>query len=538
MSGYFNHTKKLRALLQRCKSAVLKYTAGLAVIVYFSAALHAQPNITRVEYYIDTDPGYGKGTALSIVPAKNLPNLSFNIDLTPLYEGVHFAAVRSQDANGAWSLDSKYLFLKPYKSTSGIPQPNISYVEYYLDKDPGYGKATPLTITPGKNLSAIPFNINMAPLYEGVHIVGVRSRDVNGAWSLDNHFIFLKPYKNNGAVPQPVLKRVEYYIDKDPGYGKATALNITAVKDIGNVSININFAALSQGVHVVGIRSLDANGAWSLDNHWVFLKPYSLTGITQPDISAVEYFVDKDPGYGKATQVTITPGKDLSGLSFVIDLTKIGNGVHKVGVRTKDANGAWSIDNKFVMNGGSLPVELIAFNAEPEKNDVKVTWSTATENNSKDFVIQRSLNGSVFEDAGTVAAAGNSSTIRNYNFIDVQAMQYHANVLYYRLKQVDLDNRTRYSGVRKILIDASPNTLKLQYNPVQQQAVLLYITGENGKAVIQLTDMAGRVILQKEYSVTAGLNTITLQTGNITAGIYNIQLINANDKQFVRMLKE
>lgn len=518
----------------------LKHAAGVLAGVLLAGMLQAQPAIQRVEYFVDADPGYGHATAVSITPAADVKNAAITINTAPLSEGVHIAGIRSQDANGAWSLDNEWVFLKAYASTANTPQPNITRVEYYIDADPGYGNATALSISPGKNLSALPITLPLGNLYQGIHVVGIRSLDATGHWSRDNSFIFLKPYTATAA--QPAITGIEYYIDKDPGYGNATRLAITTGKNISNAPININLSSLTEGVHIVGIRSVDATGAWSLDNHWALLKPYNAGGaVPQPNITAVEYFVDKDPGYGKATAVSITPGKDLSTVSFEIDLTKVNPGKHKIGIRSRDANGRWSLDNEFDMTGGSqpLPVELLGFDAQPEKNDVLVTWSTATEVNSKWFIVQRSTDAASFTNVGTVAAAGNSTNVNNYQFADAQAMQYYGSAVYYRLKQVDKDNTIRYSGIRKVLLNGiASNQLRLQVNPVTTQAVLLYTTSQGGSAQVVVTTQGGQVLTNAHYAITSGTNTLTLNTAALPQGIYNIQLLQGQNRLFTRMLKK
>ena len=184
------------------------------------------PAINRVEYYVDADPGYGNATPLNFTGTTDA-TATLQLDLAPIGQGVHVVGIRSRDANGAWSLDNKWIFLKPYSSTGALPVPNISRVEYYIDKDPGYGNATPLSISNGSDLSGLAINIDVAALGQGVHIAGIRSLDANGAWSIDNKWIFLKPYTNTGASPVPDINRVEYYIDNDPGYGNATPLTIS-----------------------------------------------------------------------------------------------------------------------------------------------------------------------------------------------------------------------------------------------------------------------------------------------------------------------
>src|SRR5438270_13150136 len=92
--------------------------------------LEAQPNVTRVEYYLDTDPGRGNATAISISPGTQLADLTVNVNPANLSSGVHRFAVRAVDANGKWSLDNRWLFYKPFPNTGtgGLPPAaNLAY---------------------------------------------------------------------------------------------------------------------------------------------------------------------------------------------------------------------------------------------------------------------------------------------------------------------------------------------------------------------------------------------------------------------------
>ena len=321
---------------------------------YSNSGAVVQPKINRVEWYMDNDPGYGNATPVSISPATDLSGLAINIDMIPLNQGVHIVGIRSRDEYGAWSHDNKWLFLKPYTNTGAVAQPKINRVEWFMDIDPGYGKATPVNITSATDLPGLAINIDMLPLNQGVHIVGVRSLDEYGAWSHDNKWLFLKPYTNTGPLAQPKINRAEWYLDTDPGYGKATPINITPATDLSNLAINIDLVPLGQGVHIVGIRSLDEYGNWSHDNKWIFLKPYvGAAANPQPKIVRLEYYVDSDPGYGKGTPVTITSATDISSVIFDADISNVTNGNHKLGIRSLDENGAWSLDNEVAFTGGT-----------------------------------------------------------------------------------------------------------------------------------------------------------------------------------------
>jgi hypothetical protein len=353
--------KYSRCILKKLRHALPGISAWLTSLL-LSMAAYTQPNINRVEWYVDTDPGYGNATPISISAGPNLSNLNFSVNIVPLSEGVHIVGVRSRDANGAWSHDNKWLFVKPYSINNNTPVPNINRVEWFVDNDPGYGNGTPVTISPGADLNSLGFTVNFGPLSEGVHIVGVRSRDANGSWSHDNKWLFVKPYSTNANTPVPNINRVDWYVDNDPGYGNATSISISPGADLPGLGFQVNIPPLNEGVHIAGVRSRDANGSWSHDNKWLFVKPYSFNSTQTPNITKVEWYLDTDPGYGNGTQVAITPGTNLSGLSFTQNLNGLAPGAHIIGVRSQDAKGAWSHDNKWLLIKpfSSQPARLIS----------------------------------------------------------------------------------------------------------------------------------------------------------------------------------
>jgi hypothetical protein len=92
----------------------------------------------------------------------------------------------------------------------------------------------------------------------------------------------------------------------------------------------------------------------------------------------------------------------------------------------------------------ALPVKLSAFDAKAENCMVRLTWTTSQELDAAYFVIERSGDGRNFSQIGTMKAAGQSSQFIDYEFIDQQPG--HQN--YYRLRQVDFDQKTEVSSIR------------------------------------------------------------------------------------------
>ncbi|MFP4091655.1 MAG: T9SS type A sorting domain-containing protein [Cyclobacteriaceae bacterium] len=80
------------------------------------------------------------------------------------------------------------------------------------------------------------------------------------------------------------------------------------------------------------------------------------------DITAAEYFVDEDAGFGDNTAIPVPDtGADVI-LDFTVDLSTVTEGLHTLGVRVKDANGVWSIvtNRPFVVVKELTPPNLVA----------------------------------------------------------------------------------------------------------------------------------------------------------------------------------
>ena len=98
----------------------------------------------------------------------------------------------------------------------------------------------------------------------------------------------------------------------------------------------------------------------------------------------------------------------------------------------------------------TLPVKVETFNAIlSSSSKVDLKWITATEVNLSHFVIEKSYDGLVFEDAATVFPYGSANTRADYAVSDNIAGA-TSPVIYYRLRSVDKDSRITYSVIRII----------------------------------------------------------------------------------------
>lgn len=155
-----------------------------------------------------------------------------------------------------------------------------------------------------------------------------------------------------------------------------------------------------------------------------------------------------------------------------------------------------------------LPVELSSFEAIKGEQSVDVVWTTAFEENSQRFILQRSSDARDWTDLYQVETGEESAISKNYQFID-QAPE-HLN--YYRLKQVDEDGSIHLSAIKFVRFDELPQAIKVMPNPFSNQ---ITVTGQfdNWHHYI-IVDQQGRSLIQT--------NEARISTTSLSAGLYFI----------------
>ncbi len=97
-------TSGFHSLCFRAKDAAGKWSFTNVRTFYKGSVPGNPPDVTRLEYFIDTDPGIGQAMNVPVTPGANLTNLAFAVDLMCLSHGQHYLYVRSLDSFGKWSL--------------------------------------------------------------------------------------------------------------------------------------------------------------------------------------------------------------------------------------------------------------------------------------------------------------------------------------------------------------------------------------------------------------------------------------------------
>lgn len=182
--------------------------------------------------------------------------------------------------------------------------------------------------------------------------------------------------------------------------------------------------------------------------------------------------------------------------------------------------------------GPPLPVTWLYFRGKTVAKDNILDWSTANEQNSKRFDVERSLNAVSFTKIGEVNAHGNSSQANTYQYTDYNIDRLGTEVMFYRLKQVDLDGNFKYSTIVRLRYSDRNKVNSIIYpNPTQGTATIL--VGDNSLigTVAVLYDMNGRLL--ENIKITTNSQQIDL--GKFVNGIYFIRL---NNKEVLKVIKQ
>jgi hypothetical protein len=214
-----------------------------------------------------------------------------------------------------------------------------------------------------------------------------------------------------------------------------------------------------------------------------------------------------------------------TGQLSVADRTKLHAGTYSLAVTTTDANeGVTTQAVRFGVGETPLPVVLVAFTAQPVQNrDAQLNWTTASELRSASFTVERSLDGLAFKAVHELAAQGSKPTATTYAWLDAGiGAQAGSNLVYYRLRQTDLDGTTAYSGVQAVhFAGATTPVLALYPNPAQASATLSLASLPAGAYQVRLLDALGRVV--RQLPGTGGLSQ-TLDLDDLTPGAYLVQV--------------
>ncbi len=205
------------------------------------------------------------------------------------------------------------------------------------------------------------------------------------------------------------------------------------------------------------------------------------------------------------------------------------NGIKNKGGATIFSNSSKTPDCSGGCSYSTLPVELLSFDASFE-NNVKITWSTASEVNNEYFSLERSEDGVEFYEIARIEGNGNSTEVIEYTFEDDT---YKSEVEYYRLTQVDFDGQ--YEVFKAIRVETnmgeSENTFNVYPTVVTQGKVT--IEGEKPFQVkdIQVISLTGTSNIYQPNTSEVGFRNVEVDMNGLQNGLYLMKMVSEDGNE-------
>jgi hypothetical protein len=299
-------------------------------------------------------------------------------------------------------------------------------------------------------------------------------------------------------------------INWNPNWGQST--QVTDVSISGNMTKryeNLNY----QGVELAA--SMDVSGLTKLH-----------LDVWTPNCTSFDVFLINTTPSTVEQQVTLTP--TLSGWnSFDIDLSAF-SAVNLAAVTQLKFVGlpfgssTVFFDNLYFWRpGGTVPVRLLTFHATKQKNQAILTWTSANEQAFKGYVIQKSADGSAWNDIGFIPA-NNNGTVKQYGYTDNQP---HVGTNFYRLKMMDLDARYTFSSIRNLVFEKGEYAAVSVYpNPATDYIRITFNEQVKGATQVILFDANGKTLKATTVWGTRVGQTIDLSVENNIPGTYYLRI--------------
>ncbi len=190
--------------------------------------------------------------------------------------------------------------------------------------------------------------------------------------------------------------------------------------------------------------------------------------------------------------------------------------------RTNPAAAPWYLNN------GTVPVELINFEAGIQNFDVVLRWATASETNNLGFDIERKSGHAPFQKIAFVPGNGSTSAQSFYEYRDSALPP---GFYSYRLKQIDTNGDVSFSSDVTVQINAPQGfSLEPNYpNPFRHSTTFVFKLAEPSFVSLRIYNLLGQEVARLvSQDLDAGLHQVRWEVNhqpkNLTPGIYFVIL--------------
>lgn len=320
----------------------------------------------------------------------------------------------------------------------------------------------------------------------------------------------VQAYINNGAVRHTAT---QYYHDRN--------ITIKPVNTSLSDSVTVRFYFLDTEVDTL-------------------LKATGCPGCTKPSSAyklGVSKYTDSDKNFENGTI-----GDNHQGIwSFIppssLRIVPFDQGYYAE-FKVKDFSEFW-LNNGGITATQPLPIKLMSFTAQRSGQNASLTWTIASESNVDVYEIEvargnEALQTGAWSKIGEVASLGNTTSMRTYQFLDVEDNKF--GVRYYRLKTVDLDGSFSYSPLRSVLFDDAI-LWQVYPNPSNGVFQLVYQLPVQEMLTARVLDAKGSLVQEFQRSGNGQPQKMLVDLTMQPAGVYLLEIRARDQKKAMKLYK-
>ena len=163
-------------------------------------------------------------------------------------------------------------------------------------------------------------------------------------------------------------------------------------------------------------------------------------------------------------------------------------------------------------------------------------WSTLQEVNTKNFIVEKSIDGAVYTEAGSIEAAGNSGDEKSYSYLDIGANDKKA---FYRLRQVDTDGTVSFSHTIVInkQMDNNFAMVNISSTEVRDFLEVSYTSSVDSDMNVELLDEGGSILYSETFAAKKGINEVVLGMDTYTVGNYRVVFTMGMEREVLTIIR-
>lgn len=172
-----------------------------------------------------------------------------------------------------------------------------------------------------------------------------------------------------------------------------------------------------------------------------------------------------------------------------------------------------------------LNCNILTFKGALQNRKVQLDWEALCDQEADHFIVERSVDGSTFQYLDLVKVGANADRRSSFRYVDDISFVEPA-VIYYRIKTVTAQGKTSYSSVISVQQNESyGQSVQIKPNPVVGSLKVTLTTNTVLRAIIQVYNGNGKMILNTSSNILAGSNSVILsETERYPAGIYYLRV--------------